>query len=258
MEEALVPTRFATKVTLVHRRDEFRASPIMLDRARNNQKIEFVTNAEVDEVLGDEKVDGVRLRDTGPTRTWDIEADGVFVAIGHDPNTELFVDQLDHDDERLPRDEAGLHRDEHPGRLRRRRRPGPHLPAGRHRRRHRAAWRRSTRSASSPRTKATRPQAARRSRQGLAPASKRGRWPRTWIDLLDPDEEELREQGAVPLQESAYRLLLTKPVHEDEPRPKLESHGDYVFGVFLVAVAIRDEIASTTRRSTSSLTATRS
>jgi len=98
MEEATFLTRFARKVTIVHRRDEFRSSPIMLDRARANEKIEFVTNAVVDEILGDGKVQGVRLRDVRTDDTWEQPVDGVFVAIGHDPNTKLFLDQLDHDD----------------------------------------------------------------------------------------------------------------------------------------------------------------
>jgi thioredoxin reductase (NADPH) len=98
MEEATFLTRFATKVTVVHRRDEFRASQIMVERARANDKIEFVTNAEIDEILGDGKVEAVRLRDTTTGETWEKNVDGVFVAIGHDPNTKLFVDQLDHDE----------------------------------------------------------------------------------------------------------------------------------------------------------------
>jgi thioredoxin reductase (NADPH) len=99
MEEALFLTRFGSKVTLVHRREEFRASPIMLDRVRANDKVEIVTNAVVEEVLGDQKVSGVRLRSTvEPEKTWEIEASGFFVAIGHDPNSKLFVDQLDHDE----------------------------------------------------------------------------------------------------------------------------------------------------------------
>jgi thioredoxin reductase (NADPH) len=98
MEEAIFLTRFASKVTIVHRRDEFRASQIMLDRARANDKIEWITNAVVDEVLGDDRVAGVRLRDVNSDETWEIEADGLFAAIGHDPNTRLFLDQLDHDD----------------------------------------------------------------------------------------------------------------------------------------------------------------
>jgi len=98
MEEATFLTRFAAKITIVHRRDEFRASQIMLDRARANDKIEWITNAVVDEVLGDERVTGVRLRDVNIDETWDIEADGLFAAIGHDPNTKLFLDELDHDE----------------------------------------------------------------------------------------------------------------------------------------------------------------
>ncbi len=100
MEEATFLTKFASKVTVVHRRDEFRASQIMIDRARSNPKIEFVMNAVVDEVLGVEsgKMTGIRLRNTITDDTWTIPADGLFVAIGHDPNTALFVDQLEHDE----------------------------------------------------------------------------------------------------------------------------------------------------------------
>jgi thioredoxin reductase (NADPH) len=88
-------------VYIVHRRDEFRASPIMVDRARANEKVELVLNAVVDEVLGADSghMTGVRLRDTASGETREIEADGLFVAVGHDPNTALFLDSLDHDDE---------------------------------------------------------------------------------------------------------------------------------------------------------------
>ncbi|HEX6983950.1 MAG TPA: thioredoxin-disulfide reductase [Planctomycetaceae bacterium] len=98
MEEAIFLTKFADKVTIVHRREEFRASQIMEDRAHANDKIEFVTNAVVDEVLGDNSVTGVRLRDVNTDETTDIPADGLFVAIGHDPNTKLFVGQLELDE----------------------------------------------------------------------------------------------------------------------------------------------------------------
>jgi thioredoxin reductase (NADPH) len=100
MEEATFLARFAAKVTIVHRRDEFRASQIMEDRARGNDKIDWVTNAVVDAVLGDERVTGVRLRDVNTDETWELDADGVFAAIGHDPNTALFLDQLEHDEAR--------------------------------------------------------------------------------------------------------------------------------------------------------------
>jgi thioredoxin reductase (NADPH) len=98
MEEATFLARFAAKVTIVHRREEFRASQIMEDRARANDKIEWITNAVIDEVLGDQRVTGVRLRDVNTDETWELDADGVFAAIGHDPNTALFVDQLEHDE----------------------------------------------------------------------------------------------------------------------------------------------------------------
>jgi thioredoxin reductase (NADPH) len=98
MEEAIFLTKFASKVSIIHRRDEFRASPIMLDRAEAHDKIEFVTNAVVDEVLGDPAMTGLRLRSTTSDDTFDLDAKAVFIAIGHDPNTTLFLDWLDHDE----------------------------------------------------------------------------------------------------------------------------------------------------------------
>jgi thioredoxin reductase (NADPH) len=98
MEEAIFLTKFASKVTVVHRRDEFRASPIMFDRARASEKIEFITNAVVDEVLGDPAMTGLRLRSTTTEETFEVDAKAVFIAIGHDPNTKLFLDWLDHDE----------------------------------------------------------------------------------------------------------------------------------------------------------------
>ncbi len=99
MEEATFLTRFAEKVTIIHRRDEFRASRIMAERALNDPKIDVVWNSEVVDVLGDEKVSGVRLlnRVTGAQSTLDVT--GVFVAIGHDPRSELFKGQVDLDEE---------------------------------------------------------------------------------------------------------------------------------------------------------------
>jgi thioredoxin reductase (NADPH) len=100
MEEASFLAKFATKVTVVHRRDEFRASKIMIDYAKSRDNVEFLMNAVVEEVLGTDegKVTGARLRDTVTDEVFDIEADGIFVAIGHDPNTALFKGILDMDD----------------------------------------------------------------------------------------------------------------------------------------------------------------
>jgi thioredoxin reductase (NADPH) len=97
-EEALFLTRFGYKVTLVHRRPDFRASQIMVDRARNNEKIDFKTPYVVDEVLGEQSISGVRLRNTETGEIEEVDAGALFVAIGHDPNTKLFLDQLEHDE----------------------------------------------------------------------------------------------------------------------------------------------------------------
>jgi thioredoxin reductase (NADPH) len=98
-EEALFLTKFGSKVTIVHRRNDFRASRIMVDRARDNEKIEFLTPYVVEDVLGDTAVTGVRLQNTETGEPHEVEAHGIFVAIGHDPNTALVVDQLDHDED---------------------------------------------------------------------------------------------------------------------------------------------------------------
>jgi thioredoxin reductase (NADPH) len=97
MEEALFLTKFASKVTIVHRRDEFRASKIMASRALDHPKIDVRWNSVVAEVLGDDAVTGVRLRDVTTGESSELAAEGFFVAIGHDPNTDLFRDQLDLD-----------------------------------------------------------------------------------------------------------------------------------------------------------------
>jgi thioredoxin reductase (NADPH) len=100
MEEALYLTKFASKVALVHRRSEFRASQIMVDRVRNHEKIEILAPYVVEEVLGTDggKLTGVLLRNVETGETIEHPTDGLFVAIGHDPTTKLFVDWLDHDE----------------------------------------------------------------------------------------------------------------------------------------------------------------
>ena len=100
MEEALFLTRFASKVTVIHRRDELRASKILQERAFKNDKVEFVWNATVAEIQGSQgSVSNLVLRDTVTGETTDLPADGLFLAIGHIPNTWLFSDVLDTDDE---------------------------------------------------------------------------------------------------------------------------------------------------------------
>lgn len=98
MEEALFLTKFASRVTIVHRRDEFRASKIMATRASEHPKIEVVWNAVVTEIHGEDTVSGVTLEDTVSGEKTDKAVDGVFIAIGHKPTTELFLGQLDLDE----------------------------------------------------------------------------------------------------------------------------------------------------------------
>jgi thioredoxin reductase (NADPH) len=98
MEEATFLAKFADKVSIVHRRDVFRASPIMFDRAQASDKIEFVTDSVVEEVLGEDRVTGVVVRNLKTDEQTEIPADAFFVAIGHDPNTQLFRGQIDMDE----------------------------------------------------------------------------------------------------------------------------------------------------------------
>ncbi len=95
LEEALFLTRFATKVTVVHRRDELRASKIMQERAFKNPKIEFLWDSVIVDVLGDTKVSGIRIRHTTSEETFELPVSGLFVAIGHEPNSALLKGQLE-------------------------------------------------------------------------------------------------------------------------------------------------------------------
>ena len=97
MEESTFLTKFATRVHVVHRRDKLRASKIMQDRAMKNEKISFVWNSTVEDILGDGVVTGVRLRNIVTGKTSELSCAGVFVAIGHKPNTELFKGQVEMD-----------------------------------------------------------------------------------------------------------------------------------------------------------------
>ena len=97
MEEAAFLTKFATKVSIVHRRDKLRASKIMQDRALKNEKIAFIWNSVVEDILGTDVVTGVRLKNVVTGKTSDLPCAGVFVAVGHRPNTALFAGQLDMD-----------------------------------------------------------------------------------------------------------------------------------------------------------------
>ena len=98
MEEALVLSKSATKVTIIHRRDRFRASKIMVDRALRHEKVSVIWNTVVDDVLGDGSVTGLKLRDVATDRRQEFRVDGLFVAIGHHPNTELFRGQIELDE----------------------------------------------------------------------------------------------------------------------------------------------------------------
>jgi len=98
MEEAIFLTKFATKVTLVHRRHELRASKIMQERAFANDKIEFLWNTVITDVNGDHQVESLDVRNVVSDETSKLDVDGLFVAIGHDPNTALFTDQLELDE----------------------------------------------------------------------------------------------------------------------------------------------------------------
>src|SRR6201993_4795906 len=99
MEEAIFLTRFATKVTIIHRRDSFRASKIMLDRARKNEKIAFLTDTVVDDVydVHHKEVTGLKLRNLKTEKTWDFPTSALFLGIGHEPNAKMFEGQLDMD-----------------------------------------------------------------------------------------------------------------------------------------------------------------
>jgi thioredoxin reductase (NADPH) len=99
MEEATFLTRFADTVTIVHRRDSLRASKIMADRAQANPKIRWALHSEVADIHGEGTVTGVRLRDTGTGAETDLAVGGLFIAIGHQPRTELVAGQVDLDDE---------------------------------------------------------------------------------------------------------------------------------------------------------------
>jgi thioredoxin reductase (NADPH) len=98
MEEAIFLSRFGSKVTVIHRRDELRASKIMRERALANDKIEFKWNSAVADIVGDTKVSGLRLRDTVTGEESDLDATGLFVAIGHEPNSSLFKGQVELED----------------------------------------------------------------------------------------------------------------------------------------------------------------
>jgi len=97
MEEGTFLTKFADKVYIIHRRDEFRASKIMVKKAEENPKVEFILNAVPVEMLGEERVSGIRLKDTVTGKESDLDLDGIFVAIGHTPSTKLFKDQVETD-----------------------------------------------------------------------------------------------------------------------------------------------------------------
>jgi thioredoxin reductase (NADPH) len=99
LEEAIFLTKFASKVTVIHRRDELRAGPTLQDRAQKNEKIDFIWDTVVTKIKGDEAVTGLELKNVKTGETWTHETDGVFIAIGHIPNSALFEGQLEVDEQ---------------------------------------------------------------------------------------------------------------------------------------------------------------
>ena len=139
MEEALFLTRFASEVTVIHRRDKLRASKIMAERAERNPKIRFAWNSSVTEIFGKDDVDGIRMKDvaTGEERT--LACKGVFVALGHVPNTKAFAGQLNMDESGYIELQYLVHFGGR--RVRRGRLCGQALPSGNYRRRNGGARR---------------------------------------------------------------------------------------------------------------------
>ena len=131
MEEATFLTKFAGTVHLVHRRDQFRASKIMQERALSSEKIRIHYSHELESITGDQKVQQVTLKSTKTGQTRDLAVGGVFVAVGHDPNTKLFAGQGE-DGRRRVHSDKEEHPDQRGGRLCRRRRPRPQVPSGRY------------------------------------------------------------------------------------------------------------------------------
>ncbi len=136
VEEATFLTKFATKVTIVHRRDQLRASKIMAEKAKKNPKIAFAWDSVVEEILGKNEngrksVTGIRLKNVKTGATSDVKTDGVFMGIGHKPNTDLFAGQLDMDDVGYLKTNGAQHVHEYSGSVRGGRRCRQRLPTGR-------------------------------------------------------------------------------------------------------------------------------
>ena len=137
MEEAIFLAKFSSKVVIVNRRDEFRASKIMLERARATENIEFLTPYVVEEFLAGDNgaLDRARLRNVESGETHELPMDGAFIAIGHEPQSELVEGIVDTDENGYVAHGGQVDAHQRPGHLRRRRPRRPHLPAGDHRRR---------------------------------------------------------------------------------------------------------------------------
>ena len=263
MEEATFLTKFATKVTIVHRRDEFRASQIMLDRARANDedRVHHERTSSTRCSARTARSTGVRLRDLKTGETTEIPPHGPLRRDRPRPEHEALPRPARPRRGRLPRHEARIDRDEHPRRLRCGRRRRPHyrqavtaagsgcmaaLDAERF-----LAAREGIRRRRSPR-RAPRPRPPRSSRPPRAVPSPR--WRGRWIDLLDPDEEELREaRSATTSTRRAGAAPAPRLSGGDSRGRRVESHGDYVLGLAARGRSpCRRKTASSTRRSTSS------
>lgn len=202
MEEATFLSRFAKSVTVVHRRDTLRASKAMQERAFADPKIKFVWDSEVAEIHGESKLSGLTLRNLKTGETSELPVTGLFIAIGHDPRTELFKGQLNLDDDGYLKVDAPSTRTNLTGVFAMRRRCRPHLPSGDHRGRRRAVPPPSTPSGSSLRCRTA---SRRPSRRRPPPPD-----PRTQLSHHPPSKENPMVSATVTVTDDNFEEVVLK------------------------------------------------